>query len=774
MIRGLPLITRNLSVRLQSRIEKVDCFAVLASVLLCVPSLALGQNEVEAAAAVGTVQRADDAAAIHVRPFLQHATPTSIWIVWEATAAVESVVEWGPTPALGRTTLAAPLASEEGNVIYQAQLTGLRPGGRFYYRVRSGTAASAQHDFRLPPPRGRLAPFQFVVLSDTQADGSNPRKLVETTNDGIIRYAREQYAADLSQALAFALLAGDLVDQGSVYKQWKNDFFDEIANLLSSVPLYPVFGNHEQDSDNFHKYFNLPTNGSPGFEEHWYYFDYANVRIIGLDTNGGYRNSEQLAWLEATLNATAEAEHIDFVFAQFHHPHKSELWTPGNLDYSGQIIARLEAFTTATGKPSVHFYGHTHGYSRGQSRDHVHLWVNVAAGEGNLDYWGEFPIADYPEYARSYAEYGFVMIEVQPGDDPAFTLRRINRGNEIKPRDNEEMDTVTIRRHNQPPATPQLTAPSAGAKVNPLAAIVQGGAFRDPDGDEHWETQVQVSARSDDFAQPLADVWERFENWYAPPGASGPENGYFSVDTKAGSDITQIELPPLPEDQTLFVRLRYRDSGLAWSGWSPPRPLVTGPSPHGPNLLRNPGGEEGTAGWAIAAGNFEAIKHGACSVDFAPVGGDHVFAAGGVCSDEEAYGEAIQRVDVSGYAERIDDGTFAVYYGGSVRNWSGQDRPTLWLSFEGADGKDLGATAKLTGTTATWTLIAKTVGVPLQTRTIIVHLAGTRNAGTDNDSYFDEVFLRIQRAGLADETTGPASSMPNHGAGDASLPAAEQ
>jgi len=52
--------------------------------------------------------------------------------------------------------------------------------------------------------------------------------------------------------------------------------------------------------------------------------------------------------------------------------------------------ANEHRFSMECGKPSAHFYGHTHGYSRGESRDAEPSVVNVASAGGNIDYWGEY------------------------------------------------------------------------------------------------------------------------------------------------------------------------------------------------------------------------------------------------------------------------------------------------------------------------------------------------------------------------------------------------
>ena len=142
--------------------------------------------------------------------------------------------------------------------------------------------------------------------------------------------------------------------------------------------------------------------------------------MIGLDSNSGYQIDAQLIWLETVLQDACYNDNIDFVFAQLHHPHKSELWTPGETNYTGDVIERMENFSDECGKPSIHFFGHTHGYSRGQSQDHEHLWVNVATAGGAIDYWGVWPQADYDEFTVTQDEWGFVLVEVQAGDVIAY------------------------------------------------------------------------------------------------------------------------------------------------------------------------------------------------------------------------------------------------------------------------------------------------------------------------------------------------------------------
>ena len=330
--------------------------------------------------------------------------------------------------------------------------------------------------------------------------------------------------------------------------------FPGAAPLARQVPLYPVPGNHEGNSPAYFQYFHLPDNGTEGYGEHWWTTDYDNARIIGLDSNSGYRVHEQLDWLDGVLARTCEDDTIEFVFAELHHPYLSELWPEGELDYTGDVVSRLEQFSTTCGKPSVHFFGHTHGYSRGESRDHRHLWVDVASAGGALDRWVEGSSqTDYAQFSVSQDEYGFVVVEVEPG---AFTVRRISMGTPEAPRDNAVTDEITVRLDPVPPERPQPLAPKSGATV-PTATTLLATPFVHSDGGAQGGAHWQVSADCEAFTRPVVDHWEQHQNWFR------------GVDTQAGRRLDRLDLTGLPAGDWCW-RVRYRDRGLSWSDWSEP------------------------------------------------------------------------------------------------------------------------------------------------------------------------------------------------------------
>ena len=664
-----------------------------------------------------------------VEPYLQDATPNSMHILWETDSYTESILEWGMYVFLSEQTIGSSIINYGNSRIHTVELTDLEPSTRYYYRVMYENEYSDLYDFITPPEPSSEAAFRIVAMSDMQRDNSNANKFNEIIHDGVIDYISEEYSDDIAAELAMVLVTGDLVVTGTSYYQWQDHFFEPSADLFSHVPMYPVFGNHEQNTDYFIKYFHLPENGSPGYNEHWYYSDYSNLRIIGLDSNGGYQVQAQLDWLEEVLADACYNENIDFVFAQLHHPYKSELWTPGESNYTGDVIELMENFSDECGKPSIHFFGHTHGYSRGQSQDHNHLWVNVATAGGAIDYWGEWPQADYDEFTVTQDEWGFVVVDVEAGDDPKFTLKRISRGNEDIYRDNEVRDEIVIRFNNTPPNQPIGLSPNNNQDPDNVI-FLNAGDFLDEDGDEAMAAQWRVYQDCDVFSAPILSEFVNMENWY------------YNENTQESVELTLLPVSGLSGNSFYCWKVRYRDTSLAWSEWSEPLSFETGESQYSENLLFNSDAESGDIeGWTVTQGYMESLEEYLCD-GIEPYAGNYYFIVGALCNTA-TYAEAYQQVDISEYTECIDQGLTNVYYGGYLSNWGGDDHPELTISYVDQSGQETTIYETLDTYNAFWTPLSSTLPIPIGTQSIKMILMGTRYAGDDNDSYFDNLFLRV-------------------------------
>ena len=503
---------------------------------------------------------------LEIKPYIQDVEPNSAIVMWQTSSGEESIVEWGTSPKLGKKASGTAEAINFDAVqVHTVKIEGLERFTEYYYRVRTGKIRSDIFQFKTPPFSDDGEDFKLVAMSDMQYDSNEPDKFNEVVNAGVIGYLEKEFGGSLPDNLAMVLIPGDLVQSGSKFYQWKDHFFNPAEKLFAEVPVYPVPGNHERNSVYYFKYFSLPENGTPAYAEHWWYKDYGNTRVIGLDSNDGYRNlGEQYEWLKQLLVETEKDDNIDFVFVQLHHPYKSELWIPGEEDFTGKIVKELEQFSTKTGKPSIHFFGHTHGYSRGQSKDHKHLWINVASAGGAIDNWGEFEGRDYDEFTVTQDEYGFVMVSIDGNrNDPKFTIKRISRGNTIDYRENELRDSITVYRKERKPMAPEAISPT-GSAVSITGAVLKAGAFKSAhSGTFHAASHWQVS-ETDSFETPIFDSWKQYENWY------------YKENRQKDDDLTDEKMKRLKPNTSYNWRVRYRDQNLNWSDWSMVKTFKTG------------------------------------------------------------------------------------------------------------------------------------------------------------------------------------------------------
>ena len=219
-----------------------------------------------------------------VKPYLQNAEPNSMVVMWEYSKLDSSFLEWGESTDLGNTVSVTYEFTNYPACVYTANIFGLEADKKYFYRVVSGNSVSNIYDFKTPAISSQEEPINIVVMSDMQRDGNNPNKFHQIVHDGIFEYIHAHYDTSISEGLSMLMIPGDLVNTGTDYYHWKDQFFGPAYPLFSSVPLYPVLGNHEMNSDFFFQYFDLPKNGTQGFEEHWWYKDNSNVRIIGLNS----------------------------------------------------------------------------------------------------------------------------------------------------------------------------------------------------------------------------------------------------------------------------------------------------------------------------------------------------------------------------------------------------------------------------------------------------------------------------------------------------------
>lgn len=191
----------------------------------------------------------------------------------------------------------ASVIGEDGQsrTVHKAALSALQPGKTYVYRVGDGTEKgwSKTNLFHTNEGAPTVDGFTFINVTDSQGETDEHFKLWGDTLKQAFRVAPEA---------SFIIHNGDLTENPRDGKAW-DAFFREAAPWLSSVPLMPVTGNHEEidgDAEPFVSYFNVPANGASGsLAGTTYFFDYDDARFIMLNTESNIDG--QTEWLEEAL-----------------------------------------------------------------------------------------------------------------------------------------------------------------------------------------------------------------------------------------------------------------------------------------------------------------------------------------------------------------------------------------------------------------------------------------------------------------------------------------
>lgn len=282
-------------------------------------------------------------------------------VTWRTSQAVQHAVaeiapaDHGPKFVATAQRIAAatePFTSDLSSChVHRVTFTGLSPGTVYAYRVGDGVNWSEWFQFRTEPAESQ--PFSFVYFGDAQND---IRSLWS-------RVTREAFR-DAPRA-AFFLHAGDLVNVADRDGEW-GEWFEAGAFINATVPVIATPGNHEYTkrplpgggerrtlTPHFPASFSFPDNGLSEFGDSVYFIDYADLRVISLNSNE--RQQEQVAWLDRTLADNDRR----WTAVTFHHP----IFSMGK-DRDNPELRALWKPVLDKHKVDIVLTGHDHTYAR--------------------------------------------------------------------------------------------------------------------------------------------------------------------------------------------------------------------------------------------------------------------------------------------------------------------------------------------------------------------------------------------------------------------------
>jgi predicted phosphodiesterase len=283
-------------------------------------------------------------------PYLQNTTVTETRIAWRTETSTGSVVEWGPTPALGQTAGNPQSNTRE----HWVTLSGLQPGTEYYYRiVDAGLPLTPRHQLQTAPDPAQapsVDPVRFVVVGDSGM--GNPEQ--------------HQIAALMAQEDAeFFLHTGDVVYPAGGFPaaivEYNKRFFEPYQDMLSEVTAFPVVGNHDLYGlfgAPFKQTFDVPRNGSLIFEELYYAFDWGDCRFLAIESNTLFQKlgwGPHINWLENELRNNQRKWLIVYLHAPLYSARKHG----DNQDLINRLGPLFERY-----KVDLVLAGHDHNYER--------------------------------------------------------------------------------------------------------------------------------------------------------------------------------------------------------------------------------------------------------------------------------------------------------------------------------------------------------------------------------------------------------------------------
>lgn len=184
----------------------------------------------------------------------------------------------------------------------EATLRELLPDSEYIYRAGREGAWSEPASFTTVTSGNK---FSFLYLGDVQQGYEEWGEMLK----GIVTENPD---------LKFALLGGDLVDDGNSSDEWER-FFNAASPVFKQIPLMPAVGNHD-DTPLFSNSFALPDNGPAGFKEEFYSFDYGNCHIAVLNSNKMGASKPYFNMLRRWLQEDLKNSNQQWKFLVLHYP----------------------------------------------------------------------------------------------------------------------------------------------------------------------------------------------------------------------------------------------------------------------------------------------------------------------------------------------------------------------------------------------------------------------------------------------------------------------
>jgi 3',5'-cyclic AMP phosphodiesterase CpdA len=306
-------------------------------------------------------------------PYLQQLSSSGVIIRWRTSTPTESVVKFYQDDAAQITNASDTTATTEHII----QLSNLKADTRYHYSVgTSSTSLASGKDFYFVtgPTIGSTRPIHIWAMGDF-GDESTP--IYMETQQGI----KDSYLKNRPVFNDLWLWLGDNAYCCGTDAEYQKQVFDFYGpSIFGNTPFFPSPGNHEYFASPtgrvdrkipYYDIISVPSKGEmggiPSNQKAYYSYDYGNVHIISLDSDGfdnGKRvyepQSPQYQWLKQDLAANKAM----WTIVMFHHPPYTKRSHDSDAEPELQFMRENLVPLFDQYKVDLVLAGHSHIYER--------------------------------------------------------------------------------------------------------------------------------------------------------------------------------------------------------------------------------------------------------------------------------------------------------------------------------------------------------------------------------------------------------------------------
>jgi calcineurin-like phosphoesterase family protein len=341
---------------------------------------------------------------------IRHVTETAVDLYFELSQPARGVVLISDDTAAH--DVVAVTEFDDQSVGHSVTVENLAAGKS--YRVEVGIASAQGYD--APAYRGHVwGPVTFATASNVEpvrvaviGDAGMGDKITPSLDEQMTAYNPN-----------FVIFVGDTVynvpDNRDPYEAFALKYYEPLAALLQTRPVYNVVGNHDVEAATVYQgmpfyYRAFPPFSDPRFDpsdlegrNQWYAFAYGNIQFLMLDSQTFYNedgHDAQAAWLQERL---ADSR-FSYTIPAFHIPP----FTSGKHTFDG-LGVRQEWVPLFEGAhvPLV-LSGHDHNYERLESNGITYL----VSGGGSASLYDLK--STLPESRFFVKQSNFVIVDFYP------------------------------------------------------------------------------------------------------------------------------------------------------------------------------------------------------------------------------------------------------------------------------------------------------------------------------------------------------------------------